>query len=125
MKYFVGGDVGGTKTHVVIADETGKIAGFGHAGGGNHESVGYDGFAGAVSAAFNKAVEAAGISIQDIVGAGFGIGGYDWESQRRDHLNALGALSLHAPIEIVNDAILGLLAGSENGWGIAAVSGTG
>jgi N-acetylglucosamine kinase-like BadF-type ATPase len=29
------------------------------------------------------------------------------------------------PIEIVNDAILGLLAGSPEGWGLAVVSGTG
>jgi len=28
-RFFVGGDVGGTKTHVVIADETGHFAGFG------------------------------------------------------------------------------------------------
>jgi N-acetylglucosamine kinase-like BadF-type ATPase len=34
-------------------------------------------------------------------------------------------LGFKAPIEIVNDAILGLLAGSTEGWGLALVSGTG
>ena len=125
MRYFVGGDVGGTKTHIVIADEIGRVAGFGHSGGGNHESVGYEGLAQALDEAFNEAVVAADISIDQIAGAGFGIGGYDWESQRKDHLQAIATLGLKAPVEIVNDAILGLLAGSDSGWGIAVVSGTG
>jgi N-acetylglucosamine kinase-like BadF-type ATPase len=125
MKYFVGGDVGGTKTHVVIADESGHLAGYGQSGGGNHESVGYNGLTQAISEAFNEAVVSADISIDQIAGAGFGIGGYDWESQRKDHLSAIAKLGFKAPIEIVNDAILGLLAGSEKGWGIAVVSGTG
>jgi len=125
MKYFVGGDVGGTKTHVVIADEEGRIVGFGRSGGGNHESVGYVGLARVVGEAFNQAVVSADISIDQLSGAGFGIGGYDWESQRKDHLKALSKLGIKAPVEIVNDAILGLLAGSEAGWGIAVVSGTG
>ena len=125
MKYFVGGDVGGTKTHVVIANEDGRIVGFGRSGGGNHESVGYVGLARVVGEAFNQAVVSADISIDQISGAGFGIGGYDWESQRIDHLNALSKLGIKAPVEIVNDTILGLLAGSEAGWGIAVVSGTG
>jgi N-acetylglucosamine kinase-like BadF-type ATPase len=125
MNYFVGGDVGGTKTHVVIADEEGRIAGFSHSGGGNHETVGFEGFARVVGEAFNQAVVTADITIDQISGAGFGIGGYDWESQRKDHLKALSKLGIKAPIEIVNDAILGLLAGSEKGWGIAVVSGTG
>ena len=124
-KYFVGGDVGGTKTHVVIADEHGHLAGFGQSSGGNHETVGYDGLARAVGEAFNEAVVSADISIDQVAGAGFGIGGYDWNSQRKDHLRAIATLGLQAPVEIVNDAILGLLAGSESGWGIAVVSGTG
>jgi N-acetylglucosamine kinase-like BadF-type ATPase len=124
-KYFVGGDIGGTKTHVVIADEHGHLAGFGQSIGGNHETVGYDGLARAVGEAFNQAVVSADISIDQVAGAGFGIGGYDWDSQRGDHLRAIATLGLQAPTEIVNDAILGLLAGSESGWGIAVVSGTG
>lgn len=125
MTYFVGGDVGGTKTHVVIADEDGRIVGFGRAGGGNHESVGYEGLARVVGEAFNQAVVSADISIDQLSGAGFGIGGYDWDSQRKDHFDALANLGIKAPVEIVNDAILGLLAGSDAGWGIAVVSGTG
>jgi N-acetylglucosamine kinase-like BadF-type ATPase len=125
MNYFVGGDIGGTKTHIVIADENGHLKGFGQSGGGNHESVGYDGFIQAVGEAFQEAMVSADISIDQITGAGLGIGGYDWESQRKEHLRAIASLGFKGPVEIVNDAILGLLAGSDSGWGIAVVSGTG
>ena len=42
MKYFLGIDVGSSKTHALIVDETGQCVGFGKAGGGNHQSAGYD-----------------------------------------------------------------------------------
>lgn len=48
MKYCLGVDVSGTKTHALIADEQGVAVGFGEAGPGNHEVVGYEGLAGAL-----------------------------------------------------------------------------
>ena len=43
MKYYLGVDVGGTKTHALIADDTGQALGFATGGPGNWEGVGYDG----------------------------------------------------------------------------------
>ena len=43
MRYFLGVDIGGTKSHALIADENGQVVGFGRAGAGNWEAVGYDG----------------------------------------------------------------------------------
>jgi N-acetylglucosamine kinase-like BadF-type ATPase len=60
-----------------------------------------------------------------MAGAGFGIAGYDWPSQKEAMLLAIRSLGLQAPIEIVNDASLGILAGCSQGWGLAVVSGTG
>ena len=42
-RYYLGVDIGATKSHGVIADENGRAVGFGAAGPGNHEVVGYDG----------------------------------------------------------------------------------
>jgi N-acetylglucosamine kinase-like BadF-type ATPase len=67
---------------------------------------------------------AAGITRDEIAGAGFGIGGYDWPSQREPILQAIGTLGLDAPLEPVNDAVIGLVAGAEEGWGVAVVAGT-
>ena len=43
-QYFLGADLGGTKTRVMISDSSGTLVGFGESGPGNHESVGYEGF---------------------------------------------------------------------------------
>ena len=47
--YFLGVDIGGTKSHALIADETGRAIGFGEAGPGNYEDVGYAGLATALA----------------------------------------------------------------------------
>ena len=41
-QYFLGLDAGGTKTHALIANETGQVLGFAQEGPGNWQSVGFD-----------------------------------------------------------------------------------
>ena len=124
MRYFLGVDVGGTKSHALIADETGQALGFGQAGPGNHEVVGYDGLRQVLGEITAQAEAMAGIRRAEIAGAGFGLGGYDWPSERAATLEAIAVLGLQAPVEAVNDTIVGLLAGAEQGWGVALVAGT-
>ena len=123
--YFLGIDVGGSKTHALIADEQGRACGFGKAGPGNHEGVGYDGLSAAMQAATRQALAQAGITPLQIAGAGFGLGGYDWPTELPPTLEAIRPLGLAAPLEVVNDAMIGLIAGTQEGWGLAVVSGSG
>jgi len=124
-QYFLGVDIGSTKTHVLIADQSGQAVGLGKGGPGNPEGIGYDGMADLLRATIRKATDSAGIDKGEIEGAGFGIGGYDWPStQREPTLQALQTLGLNAPLEVANDAIVGLLAGAAQGWGVAVVAGT-
>jgi N-acetylglucosamine kinase-like BadF-type ATPase len=124
-RYFLGADVGATKTHVLVADEAGNALALGESGPGNHETVGYDGLRLALLKAFERASASSGISADQISGAGFGVAGYDWPSERKPTLEAIAALGLKSAVEAVNDANLGLLAGTDEGWGVAVVSGTG
>jgi N-acetylglucosamine kinase-like BadF-type ATPase len=124
MRYFLGVDIGGTKSHAIIADETGAVKGFAHAGAGNHEVVGYEGLSAVLQALLADATAAAAIDASDLAGAGFGVAGYDWPSERQPTLDAIVTLGLHCPVEAVNDTIIGLLAGAEAGWGVAIVGGT-
>lgn len=125
MRYFLGADLGGTKTHVVIADETGRAVGFGEGGPGNHQSVGYDGMLNSMQAGLEQALEYAHLTRQDLAGAGFGIAGYDWPSQKAVMQETISKLNFSAPCHFVNDAVPGIVAGAEAGWGIGLVSGTG
>jgi len=125
MRYFLGADIGASKTHVLIADETGQVVGFSQAGPGNHEVVGYDGLRDVLRTTVGQALAMAQLSKEQIAGAGFGVAGYDWPPEKESTLAAIATLGLTAPVEAVNDTLIGLLAGSEQGWGIAVVSGTG
>ncbi len=124
MKYFLGIDVGSSKTHALIVDETGASVGFGHAGGGNHQGAGYDGLANILHDSFEGARAMAGITAGQIASAGFGVAGYDFESDRAGHLGAIASLGLSCPVEVVNDGFNGLLAGATRGIGVNVTSGS-
>jgi N-acetylglucosamine kinase-like BadF-type ATPase len=123
-RYFLGIDVGSTKSHALIADDLGQALAMAVADPGNPDGVGYDGLAKVLAAATDEALSAAGITSNEITGAGFGISGYDWLCQREPILQAIGTLGLHAPLGLVNDALIALIAGAADGWGVAVVAGT-
>jgi N-acetylglucosamine kinase-like BadF-type ATPase len=125
MRYFLGADLGSTKTHILITDETGRALGFGESGPANHQSVAYQGMYQAMHAALEEALHSSGLSKDEVAGAGFGVAGYDWPSEDKLTAQTIGSLGLKAPIKFVNDAIAALVAGAEQGWGVAVVSGTG
>jgi N-acetylglucosamine kinase-like BadF-type ATPase len=124
MKYFLGIDVGSSKTHAMIVDESGQCLGFGRSGAGNHQGVGYDGLGAVLKESFEQAREMAGVSAQQIAGAGFGVAGYDFLSDRAGHLQAIATLGLACPVDVVNDGVNGLLAGATGGIGVNVTSGS-
>jgi N-acetylglucosamine kinase-like BadF-type ATPase len=123
--YYLGADLGATKSHILIADDLGNIKGFGEGGPGNHEAVGYDGLQATLQETVARTFKNANLSPQQVAGSGFGIAGYDWPSERAPMLKVLATLNLGGALELVNDTELGLLVGSPRGWGVAVVSGTG
>jgi len=122
--YFLGVDVGGTKTHALLADESGRILGIGHAGPGNHEIVGWAGLEQVLEQVTTEALASAGVAKSAVGGAGYGVAGFDWPSQREPTGQAIKKLGLSAPFECVNDTVIGLIAGSSQGWGVGVVAGT-
>jgi N-acetylglucosamine kinase-like BadF-type ATPase len=123
--YFLGVDIGSTKSHTLIADNNGQILGYGRAGAGNYQVVGYEGMAAVLQAATAQALTRASLTAEQIAFAGLGISGYDWPSQRTRMIETIRAAGIGAPLEIVNDALLGLLAGAPEMWGVALVAGSG
>ena len=124
-KYFLGIDVGATKSHALIADAQGHAVGFGVGGPGSHEVIGYEGLRTVLHTIIDAALASASIGKADIAGAGFGIAGYDWPGDAEPHRQVIASLELPAPYALVNDTIVGLVAGATEGWGVGVVSGTG
>ncbi len=123
-RYFLGVDIGGTKSHALLTNEEGQVVGFGEAGPGNHEVVGYQGLRSVLQSITDQALRQAGLSRKAISAAGFGVAGYDWPSELPPTLEAIDSLGLSCPIEVVNDTVIGLVAGAKAGWGVALVAGT-
>ena len=124
-KFFLGVDIGSITSHALLADEEGRILAFSEAGPGNHEVVGYDGLHDVLNQITSEALQSAGVGIEEIQGAGFGVSGYDWPSEQSPTVEVIKRLGLSAPIELVNDTLLGMYAGSEQGWGIVILAGSG
>ena len=124
MKYFLGIDVGSSKTHALLVDETGQCVGFGKSGGGNHQNVGYDRLTDVLRESFVQARAMAGVDVASIAGAGFGVAGCDFPSDRGPHLQAIACLGLACPLEVVNDGMNGLLAGATRGIGVNVTAGS-
>jgi N-acetylglucosamine kinase-like BadF-type ATPase len=124
MKYYLGIDVGSSKTHALIVDETGKCLGFGKSSGGNHQSVDYDGQIKVLQESFSQAAKMSGVDAARIAGAGFGVAGYDFPSDRDSHLASIGTLNLSCSFEIENDGFNGLYAGTSHGYGVNVTAGS-
>jgi len=123
-QYFLGIDIGATKSHALIADETGTAVGFGSTGAGNWETVGWERTRAVFHEITNLALASAGITKSQIAGAGFGIAGYDWPEDLAPHQEVVDSLTLNAPTYLTNDTIIGLVAGATEGWGVVISAGT-
>ncbi|MCZ2126638.1 MAG: hypothetical protein LC099_02560 [Anaerolineales bacterium] len=123
-RYFLGVDVGSSKTHALIADERGQCVGFGEAGCGNYQMVGYDGLREVLLKSTDGALKMSGVEKGQIAGAGFGVSGCDFPSDREPHLREIAALGLTCPLDVVNDGTLGLLAGATRGIGVNVTAGS-
>lgn len=123
-KYFLGVDTGATKSHALIVDENATPLGFGSGGAGNWEVVGWDGVETTLNKILLDACQQAKITPSQISGAGFGLAGFDWEEDRAPHLEIIRKIGISSPINLVNDAFIGLPAGTDAGWGVVVSAGT-
>jgi len=122
---FVGADAGGTKTHALVADESGEVLGVGRAGTGNWEGVGLDVALAALRQAVGEALSAARTSPREVTAAGYGLAGLDWPSDEARLRPLVEELGLSGPSVLVNDTFVALRAGAREPWGVVIVAGTG
>lgn len=90
-RYFLGIDIGGSKSHALIADDSGRAVGFGKGGAGNYKVVGWDGLRQTLHTITEQALASASIGRDQVSGAGLGVAGYDWPAEAEPTRHAISA----------------------------------
>jgi N-acetylglucosamine kinase-like BadF-type ATPase len=121
----LGVDGGGTKTHVLVTDLSGRVLGSGTSGPSNWEDVGIVGAGETLRAAVLEAVHEAGVLPSDVVGCVFGLAGMDWDADHRRMHSLPDSFAFGGPSDVVNDSFVALRAGASHPWGVVVIAGTG
>jgi len=124
MRYVMGIDGGGTKTHTVIVDELGNQLGKGVSGCGNHQGPGVEKAMMHIRDSIDQALKEAGMQLQDIDYTMFGLAGADREYDFNILRPALAELQCRN-WDVVCDTMEGLRIGSADNIGVVLVCGTG
>ncbi|MBP1988803.1 N-acetylglucosamine kinase [Paenibacillus eucommiae] len=124
MRIVMGVDGGGTKTHAVIVDESGKTLGAGISGCANYQINGIEAALGSIDMSMRMALDEAGLCAEDIDFVQYGLSGADRESDFAILNRALSSLP-YAAWDVVCDTMEGLRAGAGDYAGVVLVCGTG
>ncbi|MEA1884980.1 MAG: BadF/BadG/BcrA/BcrD ATPase family protein [Thermotogota bacterium] len=122
--FFLGADIGGTKTAVVIANESGEILTVQKGIGSNYQSCGKENSFTVLNELVEKACGKAQIQKKDLDHAYFGVAGADLDYDFVVIKTILDQLQIeHHSFE--NDGLIALRSGTEKGTGILVTCGTG
>ncbi|MBL7006196.1 MAG: hypothetical protein ISR78_03840 [Spirochaetia bacterium] len=125
-EYVLGVDGGATKTDYMLFTTGGRFAGHVRGGPGNHEvySDTYSGAGREYNNSLIKLFRKTGVSVEQIVFSVWGLGGIDVDDQRTRIRKIVSEIGFNRYI-VCNDGFLGIKAGSNSGFGICSINGTG
>lgn len=126
QKYFLGVDGGNSKTDYLLCTIEGTFVDVYRTDTCSHEQFnnGFDGMERAMREQLSQLFSRNGISISDIVSAGFGLAGADLPEQIKQLKERVDAIGFTC-YGLANDGILGIKGASDNGIGLCAVNGAG
>ena len=124
--YVIGIDTGSTKSHLALFDSSGTLVDFGHWGPLNHEGLpgSYAQLEDELGQFVNNIVSKNGLALKQIGYSVLGLAGDDTRGQHAIITEILKRIGF-VKFTLVNDAFLGIPAGSRTGTGICAINGTG
>ena len=122
MRYVIGIDAGGTKTHAILADETGCVVAETRGPGANVSTAGELVVERVLRQVIGEAVGTRGVTPAAI---GLGMAGAERPEDHRILGAVMRRVAPDARTVIANDALVALAAGAGSGPGIVLVAGTG
>lgn len=122
--YFMGVDVGGSKTDVAIANESGEVLSYLRTKGANYQGVGVDKAFETIDKAINQALSEAGLKKSELTYSYFGVAGADMEFEMKITKSILDKLGLEK-YSFDNDGRIALRSGTLDDIGILISCGTG
>lgn len=127
MATVLGVDGGGTKTHVAILDEQGRLLGSGVGGPSNYDDVGKQAAQASIAQAVEAARRSAGLSAQPFDAVFLGMAGVVSPQDRQVIREIALALELAAPerVDVDHDCRIALAGGLTGRPGIVQIAGTG
>lgn len=123
--FFLGIDGGGTKTHAVVADADYIILGKGDSGAANPIRVGFDEAVKNIENAVDIALKEAGLTLEDITAACFGIAGISHPIHYHNMKDKLDRKLGIENLELVTDARIALTGALDGKPGVIVIAGTG
>jgi N-acetylglucosamine kinase-like BadF-type ATPase len=123
MKYVLAVDGGNSKTLAIVADETGGILSAHKGGGTNYQAIGRENTSRALKDIISAALSKAGV--KKIEAACYGLAGADREKDFQVFRQILAPIDPARKSVLVNDTILALRAGTDDGVGVALIGGAG
>lgn len=112
MRYVLGIDQGGSKTHAVVADESGVMLGMGKSYGACHSTTGLDHALQAIVQAAEIALGQSGIRREEVTVLVGGLTGIDWDYEAELLENSICAYFPETDLDVVNDSIIAMHAGT-------------
>lgn len=125
MRYVIGIDAGGTKTHCAVADQNGKILGEGFSGPAQHQVCGREKTKQSLQDAIDQALKAAGLKKDDLACGVFGMSGADGEDDFLLLNGVVKELMGEGDFEVMHDAWIGFRAAVDGKIGVVSICGTG
>ncbi|MEJ5228848.1 MAG: BadF/BadG/BcrA/BcrD ATPase family protein [Pseudothermotoga sp.] len=122
--YFMGVDVGGSKTDLVIVEESGRVISYLKAPGANYQGVGIDKAFEILSDAISRLTKKAGLEREEITYSYFGVAGADMDYEIKIVRSILERLGLKN-YDFDNDGRIALRSGTFDDIGIMISCGTG
>ena len=125
MRYVLGIDQGASKTHAMVADESGVVLGMGQSGGACHSSHGMERAMGELQEAARQALAQSGLDAGQLSAVTAGMTGLDWDFEKELLTKELQARFPCKRVSVVNDCIIALRAGTSKESGCVLCAGSG